>query len=208
MVKLTAPLFSLGASGTIGKAVTYSNWKGRAFARQRVIPHNPQSGGQVGARAMWAFITQNWAALTTAEKATWEARAGQTIISPFNAYTSYNAKRFSTFNAPSQEDPAAEANTPGTIVTFTATGGVREVVLDIALSVAADNWGIAVFRSTSTGFTPSITNLVYARLLDSVTPIQIVDTPLDPDTYYYDAKVFTDDGLYGSLEGEINGVVT
>lgn len=208
MVKLTAPLFSLGASGTIGKAVTYSNWKGRAFARQRVIPNNPKSGGQVGARAMWAFITQNWDALTSAEKATWEARAAQTIISPFNAYTSYNAKRFATFNAPSQEDPAAEANTPGTILTFTATGGVREVVLDIELSVAADNWGIAVFRSTTTGFTPSITNVVFARLLDSTTAIQIVDTPLDPDTYYYDAKCFTDDGLYGALKGEINGTST
>ncbi len=208
MVKLTGPLFSLGASGTIGKTVTYSSWKGRAFARQRVIPHNPRSGGQVGARAMWAFITQAWDALTTAEKATWEARAGQTIISPFNAYTSYNAKRFSTFNAPSQEDPALEANTPGTLTTFSAAGGVREVVLDVGLSVLADNWGVVVFRSTTTSFTPSITNIVFARLLIDTSTIQIVDTPLDPDTYYYDAKVFTDDGLFGALKGEINGTST
>ncbi|KKM75496.1 hypothetical protein LCGC14_1389710 [marine sediment metagenome] len=208
MVKLTGPLFSLGASGTIGKTVTYSQWKGRPFARQRVIPHNPKSGGQVGARAMWAFITQNWDALTTAEKATWTARAAQTIISPFNAYTSYNAKRFATFNAPSQEDPAAETNAVGTVLAWTATGGVREVVLDISLTLANANWGVAVFRSTTTGFTPSITNVVFVRLLDSTTAIQIVDTPLDPDTYYYDAKYFTDDGLYGSLLGEINGTST
>lgn len=208
MVKLIAPCFSLGASGTIGKSITFSSWKGRAFARQRVIPHNPRSGGQVGARAMWAFITQNWDALSSAEKATWEDRAAQTTISPFNGYTSYNARRFSTFNAPSQEDPATESNTPGVITVFTATGGVREVVLDIQLSTANANWGIVVFRSIVSSFTPSITNVVYCRLLDSTAAIQIVDTPLDPDTYYYDAKVFTDDGLYGSLEGEINGVAT
>jgi hypothetical protein len=208
MVKLTGPCFSLGASGTLGKTVTFSHWKGRAYARQRIIPNNPKSGGQLGARAMWEFITQNWDALSTAEKATWAARAAQTTISPFNAYCSYNAARWHTFNAPSQQDPALEANTPGVITTFTATGGVREVVLDIQLLTLNANWGCVVFRSTTTGFTPSITNAVYARLLDSTSAIQIVDTPLDPDTYYYDMKVFTDDGLYGALEGEISGIAT
>ncbi|MDZ7721677.1 MAG: hypothetical protein U5R06_02325 [candidate division KSB1 bacterium] len=33
MAKVTAPLFSLDASGTIGKAFTFSKWKGRKQLR-------------------------------------------------------------------------------------------------------------------------------------------------------------------------------
>jgi len=46
MAKLTAPLLSLTASGTIAKSVTYGTWKGIKYARQRVIPANPNSAGQ------------------------------------------------------------------------------------------------------------------------------------------------------------------
>lgn len=208
MVKVTAPLFSLGASGTIGKAITFSNWKGRNYVRERVVPTNPRTGGQVGARAMFKFLTQNWNALSSANKATWQDAADQIVISPFNAYVRENQRRFATFNAPGQEDPVGETGTAPTLTTFSATGGVREVVLDLDLTALDDGWGVVVFRATTTGFTPSITNIVFANLLNTINPIQIVDTPLDPDTYYYDAKTFTDDGLYGTLKGEINATVT
>jgi len=50
MAKATGPLFSLEASGTIGKTVTYSRWKGRPYVRARVIPLNPFDPDQVIAR--------------------------------------------------------------------------------------------------------------------------------------------------------------
>jgi len=46
MAKVTAPLFSLGASGKIGDAVVYFTWKGRNVVRQWLVPSNPQSTGQ------------------------------------------------------------------------------------------------------------------------------------------------------------------
>lgn len=208
MVKVTAPLFSLGASGTIGKAITFSNWKGRNYVRERVIPTNPRSGGQVGARAMFKYLTQNWAALTTANKATWQDAADQLIVSTFNAYIRENQRRYATFNAPGKEDPVTEGGTADALTTFTATGGVREVVLDLACTAVTDNWGVMIFRSITGSFTPSITNCVYVKLLATTDPIIVVDTPLDPDTYYYDAKTFTDDGLFGSLKGEISAEAT
>ena len=46
MAKVTAPLFSLGASGKIGDAIVYFTWKGRNVVRQFLVPANPQSTGQ------------------------------------------------------------------------------------------------------------------------------------------------------------------
>lgn len=66
MAKVTGPLFSLTASGSVGKTVVYSSWKGRPYVRRLVIPMNPQNVAQTEVRnAMrcaaagisWAFDT-------------------------------------------------------------------------------------------------------------------------------------------------------
>lgn len=62
MAKTTAPLFSLGASGSVGKTLTFSKWHGRAYVRMLVIPLNPQTTDQVAIRnairAMAAGVAQ------------------------------------------------------------------------------------------------------------------------------------------------------
>jgi hypothetical protein len=67
MAKATGPLFSLEASGTIAKTVTYSRWKGRPYVRVRTIPLNPYEVDQVKARnrirAMAPAV--HWANYTT-----------------------------------------------------------------------------------------------------------------------------------------------
>lgn len=50
MAKLKAPLLSLGASGSIGKAIVYFTWKGLNVARQHVVPSNPKTSGQTTQR--------------------------------------------------------------------------------------------------------------------------------------------------------------
>lgn len=67
MAKTTGPLFSLEASGTIAKTITYSRWKGRPYSRVRVIPLNPFSAGQVRARDLIRCMAlgQHWANATT-----------------------------------------------------------------------------------------------------------------------------------------------
>jgi hypothetical protein len=51
MAKLTGPLFSIDASGSFAKTVTYSRWKGRRYGRFRAIPSNPRTEGQEQARS-------------------------------------------------------------------------------------------------------------------------------------------------------------
>jgi len=43
VVRVTGPLYSQDASGTIGKAIVFSKWKGRNYVRKHVKPANPQS---------------------------------------------------------------------------------------------------------------------------------------------------------------------
>lgn len=50
MAKLTAPLFSFGASGKIADSLVYFPWKGLDAVRQYVIPANPRSADQVTQR--------------------------------------------------------------------------------------------------------------------------------------------------------------
>ena len=56
MAKLKAPLLSLGASGAIGKALVFFNWKGLDVAREYVIPANPKSTLQLAQRALLTDI--------------------------------------------------------------------------------------------------------------------------------------------------------
>lgn len=71
MAKLTAPLFSLDASGTIAKAITFSRWKGIKYARTRVIPANPQSIAQTEVRAIFTMLSEMWKRLPYGCRTPW-----------------------------------------------------------------------------------------------------------------------------------------
>lgn len=54
MAKVTGPLLSLSASGTVGKALTFGSWKGINTARIASTPSNPQTTSQMANRAFLA----------------------------------------------------------------------------------------------------------------------------------------------------------
>jgi len=207
MVKVAAPALSLEASGSIGKIMTFSKWKGRPYVRSLVRPANPKSGSQTGVRSMFKFLAQNWTNLSASEKATWETRADQLVVSPFNAFMSYNQFRWRDFLAPSKEDPAAELGTSPTINLTQATAGVRSIQLDLDMTLSATGWGVMIFRSTSTGFSTAFSNLIGVLATPATQIYSWVDTPLDPDTYYYNFRPFTIDGALDPEDGEINATV-
>lgn len=75
MARLTGPLFSLTARGTIGEALTYSVWKGIQYARTRVIPNNPNSTAQQEVRGVFQTLNQLWLRMPTLSRAPWTAAA-------------------------------------------------------------------------------------------------------------------------------------
>lgn len=56
MAKVTGPLLSFDASGSVGSTATFSKWKGRNYTRLRVIPKNPQSDSQAEVRTKMAGL--------------------------------------------------------------------------------------------------------------------------------------------------------
>lgn len=56
MAKVTGPLMSLEASGTIGNALTFSRWVGRPYVRRYTVPGNPQTLGQETHRNRFSAI--------------------------------------------------------------------------------------------------------------------------------------------------------
>lgn len=209
MALTTGPLMSLDASGSVGGALVFSKWKGRNYVRRLVKPANPRSGGQVGMRAMMKFLSQRWDALSAADKATWEARADATIISNFNAYTKLNLQRWRSFDAPSQTDPPATTGVVDVLTGEAATGGLRQILLEATIASAeGDNWGICIFRSTSSSFTTLWSNCIAVVYGYSGGSLEYIDTPLDPGTYYYNFRPFRDDGILGAEETEVNAAAT
>jgi hypothetical protein len=208
MVRLYGPLMSLDASGTIADSVTFSKWKGRNYARQHVVPANPNSVSQQSVRAMMRALSQIWNGLTAGNKASWQDRADQTIISTFNAFCAYNLNRWRSFKAPSKQDPATEVGAAPAAPTTAITPGVREIQLSIADGAPPPDWFWMIFRSTVTLFTPSFSNLV--RVIPwGATPTVYIDTGLVTGIpYYYRIKGTLATGVSGALEAEKTGTPT
>lgn len=202
MVKVAGPCLSLEASGKLGGAIVFSKWKGRPYVRTLVKPANPQSGGQVGMRAMFKFLAQQWAGISAPNQATWEDRADQLVVSTFNAYMSRGQFRWRDFTAPSQHEPPAEADTPATVGAFSVAAGVRSITCTQAITTAADGWAIAFFRSPTTTFATSFDNLIGAVAISGTDDVVYVDSPLEPGDYYYDTREFTEDGQLSAETGE------
>jgi len=88
MAKVSGPLLSLGASGTIGGLMTFSNWKGQNYVRQRVTPYNPQSTDQTTQRGLFTDAVTHWQAKDAPTKLTWTDRAKELgyTMSGFNFF--------------------------------------------------------------------------------------------------------------------------
>lgn len=68
MTKLSTPLLSLKASGTIGDAITFQKRSRVSFAREKPIPTDRKSDNQLWHRYLYRQACQYWNALTETQK--------------------------------------------------------------------------------------------------------------------------------------------
>lgn len=207
MAKVTGPLFSMSASGSLAKTIVFAGWKGRPYVRKLVTPRNPKSGSQVGVRSMFKFLAQEWAGISGADQASWEDRADQTIISSFNAYMASNQRRWRDFNTPTMVDPPSMVGVAPTGPTGTATPDGRAMILEITDTVTAPDWGYAIFRSIAGVFTLAWSNCIAVVQWDVGGVTTYVDSPLEPDQYFYNAIGFLETGVEGADGVEWDGTI-
>lgn len=73
MAKLKGPLFSVSAHGKLGRALSYSQRKGQALTRKYSYPKRAASLSQLTQRTIIGMLNAQWAAMSAADKDTWEA---------------------------------------------------------------------------------------------------------------------------------------
>lgn len=203
MVKVYGPMMSMGASGTLAKTITFSTWKGRPYVRERVIPANPKSVGQVGRRIMFAFLAQQWASLPNAEQMAFKDQAESLNVSKFNAYVQFNMRRWNDFDGVSQQYPATETGTIGVAGTPSCTWEGNQIHYQSVDFAFNDNWGIVLHGHKDTGFDAGINNSRAVVQHNTAAPVHIYWTPEKVETLYCRISCFTTDGVMGPAEAQI-----
>lgn len=88
MAKITNPLFSFIARGTLAKALTFRK-RGRDTIAEKTPTHiDKPSAPQLAQRVMYQQCTASWHDLTAPEKQTWESQARRKKITGYNYYMS------------------------------------------------------------------------------------------------------------------------
>ena len=210
MVRVTGPLYSQDASGTIGKVIVFSKWKGRNYVRKHVKPANPQSAKQRSRRGIIAFLAESWAALSQGSKDAWAHLAKMGNFSTFNAYTRTGADRYSQGYAPQHTPEMAITSAPCASPTVTAALVGRLATLTFtSQNPLGSVWGTALMRTgISTG--PSWPADVIAILPTPLanTTYQVTDHLKAAGTYYYACRSFNVDGILDNTAAATSLVVS
>jgi hypothetical protein len=197
---------SFDASGSVAGAIVFSKWRGRNYVRRHAIPANPRTGPQLAARSIMAFLGGRWASIGVVPQASWEAGAEATKISAFNQYCKINARDWKDLFAPSWEYPAARSTAAGVPGVLVATVFGRQVEVVVPVAPGAADWGVALLRRDTTGVDTFANAVVVAQAAGAVNTF--VDGPLSPGTYFFNAIVFSVDGLASAIGTEASAVIT
>lgn len=110
MAKVTGPLMSMSASGTVGSTITFDK---RGFVRERVIPANPQSDAQGNVRQMLLGVqkalSRIGATVITAVKSIapvsyrWNAFLLQAAIGPNSSEFEASRTAYAALTAPQRD---------------------------------------------------------------------------------------------------------
>lgn len=90
MAKVSGPLHSLEASGTVGSTLTMLKQQGRQLAKFKSKPGGTPSPAQLAQRARYRAAVDAWNLLDPAGKAAWKPTADAKRITPFNAFLAAN----------------------------------------------------------------------------------------------------------------------
>jgi len=207
MALTKAPLFGLDASGQLGGSIVFSKWKGRTYVRRLAIPHNPKSGLQVGMRAAFKFVSQNYATLSATIVGHWKTVADKTSITPLNAQIR-SCQENIRLGKGCIEDPTATAGTtPNAPATASATALPKSLALAWTHPGSnPGNYTAMIWMSTTTGFTPSTATLI--AVVTQATLAYTVRDLITGTPYYFRIAETNTDGTIGAMIAQFTGTPT
>ncbi len=204
MAKVTGPLLSMSASGSVAGAMVFSSSKGRPYVRQLVVPRNPKTAGQLGVRANMAGLNKLWATMSDADKATWDAAAKAKNVSTWNAFVARNQSDFANGMGDQRQDPVEPSDPPAIAGTVTDSVEGNQVTISFLEPATGDCFGLFVYVSPTTGFTPASANC-RALVVASGTPLTelLATLPgLATGEYFYRVRGFDFAGEFGTVSAQ------
>lgn len=143
MAKVTAPLLSFGASGSLAKSLVYSKWKGRPYTRRHVIPANPQSTAQSLTRNAFSSGGEIWKIMGPLGVAPWDRFAtGQVLTGRNKMMGNFVAEnRGETDLLSWNMSPGAKGGLP--LVSVVASSpGVNDILLTCVTPTPPTGWTV------------------------------------------------------------------
>ena len=203
MVKTKTPLFSAEASGTFADRLTFLQTRRGTTIRKRVRPRDPKTGGQIGRRSAFDFISKNWSTLSAADVATWSTLAAYYELSTYNTYTRDNLQAWHGFLPPTKTYPPAAVQNNGlmSVPPFATAIGTR-IELNAYQNPVWGTWGIIYFASLSTGFATDVANAIAFVWTRQLGYHPWTWSPPNAGPWFFNARLFTTDGKLEPEDGQ------
>jgi len=145
MAKVTGPLLSFTASGTVGGVQTYSKWRGIDYVRTRVTPANPNTANQVKTRSVFTWLMAVYKLMAADLQAPWKAYSTGQKFTDRNAFVKSDLPALRAgvdltgfIASPSTGGAPAFTN-------FAAVGGAGSVTVTADDPVLPTGWAVSKF---------------------------------------------------------------
>lgn len=197
MAKISAPMLSIGAAGTIADALTFSTWKGRPYTKRKPTPHDPHSARQKGFRAVMTWLAAQWTTLSTANQDTWQQLDPRKPIPGYNRFVGTNLNRIFTGRGPTKASPAAEAGTLGNWSPAIPknTDAINGLLIDVGFAPLNDVWGVEYFLSPVETFDATLPELHRIQTFTEAIPPPLLLVNVPNGLWWNRCRCFTTDGV-------------
>lgn len=200
MVRVRGPTLSTGATGSVGQALTFSRWKGKAYVKRKGAPTGLPTLPQKGMRWILTFLAQQWPKLSASDRQTWSPLAAAAKTSPINEFTRYNIDRFNRLRGLTQIYPALEDDLACfAMPQYTWTPpGIHEAKFRLRSVTSQENWGAYIFYSPTAPcpYTPDNVLTIVEQIGDGTTYRRVRD--IAPGLYRIAARPFSFHGTLGT----------
>lgn len=142
MAKVKAPILSMDARGQIGKSQVYASWRGIQYARQHVIPANPNTAAQQLTRNTLDSLMEQYKRTSTLGRAPWDSATVGRPLTARNQVVKTNlpglrsAANMQTY----QGSPGSLAGLPATAILVANTAVAGELNVTITPPSVPTGW--------------------------------------------------------------------
>lgn len=156
MPRVTGPMLSVDAAGTIAGLLTYFRYPGGTAARRRRRRRQPYTTHERSYHLLAKWLASQWFTLTIPQTMTWTDLAEQRRIANYHAFIGYNLQRWTRRKAPTKTYPAAETGAPGYLSASAQLTHRRTWEISRTHANIANAWGY--FELYEIASTPQLTS--------------------------------------------------